>query len=179
MSMRAVHGCGNNQIRDVVHIIPSMNEEDNQQGAALWPLQIPHHTASYTTETEACIVAGLQAVSQTEREELFSDFRHELERRDKEEKRRQRAVKSAAFRELLVSTRGIKLDTPWRKVAPKLEGEPAHDDLDRADRLEVFADYIRCASSPQFSTLESMLLPGHVVLYRGEWGEICPPAPLT
>lgn len=114
--------------------------------------------------SEVSFVTGPQAVSQTEREELFSDFRHELERRDKEEKRRQRAVKSAAFRELLVSTRGIKLDTPWRKLAPKLEGEPAHDDLDRADRVEVFADYIRCEFDlPQLSTLEPMLLPGHVV----------------
>ncbi len=38
-------------------------------------------------------------------------------------------------------------DTPWRKVAAKLEGEPAYEELDKVDRVEVYAEYIRCNSS--------------------------------
>ena len=37
----------------------------------------------------------------------------------------------------------MQADTPWRKVAAKLEGEPAYEELDKVDRVEVYAEYIR------------------------------------
>ena len=40
----------------------------------------------------------------------------------------------------------------WRKVAPKFEGEEAFEDLEKIDRLEVFQQYIRCASRPALRT---------------------------
>ena len=40
----------------------------------------------------------------------------------------------------------LQADSSWRKVAVKLEGEPAYEQLDKADRVEVFTDYIRQAS---------------------------------
>ena len=38
-------------------------------------------------------------------------------------------------------------DTPWRKVAAKLEGEPAYEELDKVDRVDVYAEYIRCLTA--------------------------------
>ncbi len=37
----------------------------------------------------------------------------------------------------------LQADTPWRKVAAKLEGEPAYEELDKVDRVDVYAEYIR------------------------------------
>lgn len=37
----------------------------------------------------------------------------------------------------------LQADSSWRKVAPKLEGDPAYEELDKAERVEVFTDYIR------------------------------------
>lgn len=51
-------------------------------------------------------------MSTTEREELFADFRKEAERREKEKRRVRKAAKAATFRELLLSTRGIKVSRP-------------------------------------------------------------------
>ena len=41
---------------------------------------------------------------------------------------------------------GVQADSSWRKVMPKLEGEPAFEDMDKAERVEVFADYLRCGA---------------------------------
>ncbi len=51
----------------------------------------------------------MQAVSATEREELFADHRRDTEKREKEAKRARRAARTAAFRELLGSFKGIKV----------------------------------------------------------------------
>ena len=40
-------------------------------------------------------------MSTTEREELFADFRREVEKREKEERRLKKAARAATFRELL------------------------------------------------------------------------------
>ena len=50
-----------------------------------------------------------QAVSATEREELFAEHRRDREKKEKEAKRVRRAARTAAFRELLASFKGIKV----------------------------------------------------------------------
>ena len=53
--------------------------------------------------------ATVQAVSATEREELFAEHRRDTEKREKEAKRARRAARTAAFRELLASFKGIRV----------------------------------------------------------------------
>lgn len=146
---------------------------------------------------------AMQAVTNTEREELWQDFLRDREKREREAKRAKRRERAAAFRDLLLSTPAIKVsipashtsdihgcisspgyshasrtlmlhlvklgpatafglfqaalsihranrrlqvDTPWRKAVTKLEGDPAYEALDKIDRLEVFQDYIKCAT---------------------------------
>jgi len=84
-----------------------------------------------------------KAVSHTEREELYQDYLRDAERRQREEKKRVRKQRAAAFRDLLLSTTAIKVDTPWRKASGKLEGDPAYEALDRLDRIEVYQEYIK------------------------------------
>lgn len=84
-----------------------------------------------------------KAVTNTEREELWQDFLRDREKREREAKRAKRRERAAAFRDLLLSTPAIKVDTPWRKAVTKLEGDPAYEALDKIDRLEVFQDYIK------------------------------------
>ena len=36
------------------------------------------------------------------------------------------------------------IDSSWRKIQAKLEGEDEYENLDKADRVEVFGDHIRC-----------------------------------
>ena len=71
------------------------------------------HILSVSPETEVLNPnpPRSQAVSATERDELFADFRREADRREREEKRQRKAAKSAAFRELLLATPGIKART--------------------------------------------------------------------
>lgn len=58
----------------------------------------------------------MQAVSATEREELFAEHRRDTEKREKEAKRVRRATRTAAFRELLASFKGIKVSSCKRYV---------------------------------------------------------------
>lgn len=55
-------------------------------------------------------------MSTTEREELFADFRREVEKREKEERRLKKAARAATFRELLLETRGIKVLSPGERL---------------------------------------------------------------
>lgn len=61
-----------------------------------------------------------QAVSHTEREELYQDYLRDAERRQREEKKRVRKQHAAAFRDLLLSTTAIKVPAPHCLLTPLL-----------------------------------------------------------
>lgn len=65
-------------------------------------------------ETSACFLvnpafANSQAITNTEREELWQDFLRDKEKREREAKRAVRRERAAAFRDLLLSTPSIKV----------------------------------------------------------------------
>ena len=39
----------------------------------------------------------------------------------------------------------VQVDSVWRKVQGRLEGEDEYENLDKVERLEVFQDHIRCS----------------------------------
>lgn len=78
-----------------------------------------------------------------EREELFEDWVSEREKAAREAKKAEKKKKRAAFRQLLESSRFVKVETSWRKAQDRLSGEEEYDALDKLDRLEVFQEYIR------------------------------------
>ncbi len=51
----------------------------------------------------------MQAVSNTEREELWQDFLRDREKAERDAKKRLRRERAAAFRDLLLSTTSIKV----------------------------------------------------------------------
>ncbi|KAJ9533372.1 hypothetical protein QJQ45_026392 [Haematococcus lacustris] len=89
-------------------------------------------------EEEAC----WKAVPEREREELFHEAQIEKKNREKEEQRAEKKRRMAAFRDLLERTPGVKVGSEWRRVGPKLEGEPEHEALDKLERLEAFQAYM-------------------------------------
>ncbi|KAK9857235.1 hypothetical protein WJX84_007848 [Apatococcus fuscideae] len=78
-----------------------------------------------------------------EREELYTEFMKERDRKEREEKKKERRRRMTAFKELLEQTSGIKVSTPWRKASDKLEGDEVFEALDKIDRLEVWQDHIK------------------------------------
>jgi len=52
---------------------------------------------------------AVQAVSNTEREELWQDFLRDREKAERDAKKRLRRERAAAFRDLLLSTTSIKV----------------------------------------------------------------------
>lgn len=38
----------------------------------------------------------------------------------------------------------MQASSSWRKVQPRLEGEPAFEACDKVDRLEVFQAHLKC-----------------------------------
>lgn len=95
-----------------------------------------------------------KAVSNVDREELYQDYIREEEKREREAKQADRKRRAANFRDLLLSTTSIKVDTSWRKASGRLEGDPAFEAITRIDRLNVYQEYIKDLSVKEAADAE-------------------------
>lgn len=89
----------------------------------------PGMAASGTAQDAPSILRrGAQAVSHAEREELYQDYLRDAERRAREEKKRLRKQRAAAFRDLLLSITSIKVCPPPVLSYLRIASD-AHDQL--------------------------------------------------
>lgn len=137
--------------------------EGMQRRCLLGSLLLSVETARHV---ECCIIQAIK--DSREREQLFNDHMKERDRKEKEQRRAEVKKRKAAFRALLEATKSIKVgtlhiaktpmydikvaiskrvalakvDSPWRKVQGRLEGEDEYESVEKLDRLEVFQEYI-------------------------------------
>lgn len=80
-----------------------------------------------------------------DREELFRNYLKDLEKKEKEKEKEETRQKILDYRRFLETCDFIKVNTQWRKVYDKLEGDErcirfVH--LDKMSRFEIFQEYI-------------------------------------
>eukprot|EP01029_Cantina_marsupialis_P006029 TRINITY_DN165661_c0_g1_i2.p1 TRINITY_DN165661_c0_g1~~TRINITY_DN165661_c0_g1_i2.p1 ORF type:complete len:960 (-),score=414.83 TRINITY_DN165661_c0_g1_i2:3965-6802(-) len=77
-----------------------------------------------------------------DRQDLFDEWMTDFEKKQREERRRIRKEQIEKFYKLLSEKPEIGLDTSWAEVKTILAGDEAFEELDKADRLQVFKDFI-------------------------------------
>jgi len=78
-----------------------------------------------------------------DREDLFDDYKWEMEQKEKEERKAKRKEAKKEFKKLLMTSELITIDTQWRDMKQHFRENPHYKALERLDRLKIFEERMR------------------------------------